>query len=360
MIIATGPSPLWYLARGAGSVTLVLLSATLALGISGALRWKPGRRTPRFIVDGLHRNLSLLGVLLLVLHILTSVLDPFAHMKLLDAFVPLASSYRPLWVGFGALAFDLMLALVLTSLIRRRLGLRAWRLVHWTAYACWPMAVLHGLGTGTDASAGWFQILTAVCVFGVVCAIGSRLATSGADAPRRAGALGALAAAAVGILVFAVKGPLAPGWAKRAGTPATLLASVKTQPVALRSAATTVPLPFSGPLAGTIRRVGRTDGTAEVDIASAVRASGTPLQLAIQIVGSPLPGGGLRMSSSAVSMGPSSAPDLYTGRIVALQGNQVLARLRRSGASTVALRVDLVIPEDSNNLTGTATAQEAA
>jgi hypothetical protein len=360
VIIATGPSPLWYLARGAGSVTLVLLSVTLALGISGALRWQPGRRIPRFIVDGLHRNLSLLAVVFLVLHILTSVLDPFAHMKLLDAVVPLTSSYRPLWVGLGALALDLLLALVLTSLVRRRLGLRAWRLVHWTAYACWPVAVLHGLGTGTDARSGWFEILTAVCVLGVVAAIGSRLAAGGAArVPQRAGGLAALAAATLGIVVFAAKGPLAPGWAKRAGTPATLLAAT-ARPVSLRTAPATVALPFSAPVDGTIRRVGRSDGSAEVDIAAAVRVSRAPVQLGIQLVGSPLNGGGLQMSSSSVTMGPRTAPDLYTGRIVGLQGSNLLARVRRSSGRTVALRVNLVIPRGSSALTGTAIARESA
>ena len=116
-----------------------------------------GARTPRFVVDGLHRNVSLLVVVLLAAHIVTSLLDPFAHLRVLDAVVPLASRYRPLWLGFGALAFDLLIALIVTSVLRARLGLRAWRAVHWAAYACWPVAVLHGLGTGTDARSAWLQ-----------------------------------------------------------------------------------------------------------------------------------------------------------------------------------------------------------
>ncbi len=362
MIIATGPSPLWYLARGAGSVTLVLLSATLILGITGALRWQPGRRIPRFVVDGLHRNLSLLAVLLLVLHILTAVLDPFAHLKLLDAVIPLASSYRPLWVGFGALAFDLLLALVLTSLVRRRLGLRAWRLVHWSAYACWPVAVLHGLGTGTDARAGWFQILTAICVLGVVCAVGSRVVAAGERSrlPRLAGALGALGAATVGIALFAVKGPLAAGWASRAGTPAALLGGGQTRRVAPRIGPVHVALPFSTALAGTLHRLNHPDGSAEVDIAAAIRAGGMPVQIAIQITGRPLSTGGLQMGASSVSMGPDGAPDLYSGRIVGLQGNRIVARLRRSRGRAVALQVDLVTTAGSESLTGSASAQETA
>ena len=164
MIVAAAPSPLWYLSRGTGAVTLVLLTATVVLGIAGTLRWRPAAGLPRFLVDGLHRNLSLLVVVLLAAHVLTAVLDPFAHLRAIDAVVPLASAYRPLWLGLGALALDLLIALVVTSLVRARLGLRAWRAVHWVAYACWPVALLHGLGTGTDASAPWLQALAALCV----------------------------------------------------------------------------------------------------------------------------------------------------------------------------------------------------
>ena len=82
---------------------------------------------------------------------------PSRTCGVIDAVVPLASRYRPLWLGFGALAFDLLVALIVTSVLRARLGLRAWRAVHWAAYACWPVAVLHGLGTGTDARSAWLQ-----------------------------------------------------------------------------------------------------------------------------------------------------------------------------------------------------------
>ena len=92
---------------------------------------------------------------LLVLHIVTSVLDGFAPIDLTDAVIPFASAYRPLWMGLGALSFDLLLALVITSLMRRRLGYRSWRAIHWLAYASWPIAVFHGLGTGSDTKLWW-------------------------------------------------------------------------------------------------------------------------------------------------------------------------------------------------------------
>ena len=102
-------------------------------------------RWPRFATTFLHRNISMLAVVFLVAHVATVVLDGFAPIGWKDAVVPFASAYRPLWLGFGAVAFDLVLALVVTSLLRNRIGPRTWRLVHWLAYVCWPFAVVHGL-----------------------------------------------------------------------------------------------------------------------------------------------------------------------------------------------------------------------
>jgi hypothetical protein len=358
---AAGPSPLWYLSRGAGAIALVLLSMTVVLGISGTLRWRPGMRTPRFVVDGLHRNVSLLVVVLLLAHILTALLDPFAHLRVIDAFVPLASHYRPLWLGFGALAFDLLIALTVTSLLRARLGLRIWRAVHWAAYACWPVAVLHGLGTGTDARAVWLQVLTAVCVGAVVIAMAARLLRDWpARARMRVAGLGLVAVALLGVVVFAIQGPLAQGWARRAGTPAPLLAAART-PVAQRplSAAATLRLPFAASLRGTAKQfTSPADGRIRLDIAAQIRA-GAPASLDLRLFGRPLAGGGLEMASSSVTLGPAGQPGLYRGRVVALNGNRVVARLASRGRRGVLLRLVLRI-DAGGAVAGTASAQEAS
>ena len=359
---AVGPSPLWYLSRGTGAITLVLLSMTVLLGISGTLRWRPGARTPRFVVDGLHRNVSLLVVVLLAVHILTALLDPFAHLRVLDAFVPFASHYRPLWLGFGALALDLLLALILTSVLRARLVLRAWRAVHWAAYLCWPVAVLHGVGAGTDARSVWLQALTAVCVGGVVIALAARLLRDWpARAGMRAGGLGLVAAALAGAVVFVVQGPLAEGWARRAGTPVALLAESRT-PVARRkvAGAPTRLLPFAASLTGTARQPSSTaDGTTQVDIAAQIHVAGPPASLDLRLFGRPLPGGGLEMSSSSVTLGPSGQPRLYRGRVVALSGNRVVARLASPRGRAVLLRVVLRL-DAGGAVAGTASAQETS
>jgi predicted ferric reductase len=219
-----GPSWYWYFARATGLVSLVLLTVVLVLGILGPLRVS-STRWPRFAIDTVHRDLSLLAVAVIVIHVLVSVLDGFAPIGLIDAVVPFVSAYRPLWLGLGAVAFDLILALVLTSVVRRRLGYRSWRLVHWLAYASWPIAVLHGLGTGSDSTRGWALALTFGCVSVVALATIARLvrADSITEGWRTAGYVATIAAALV-FFVFALVGPLSPHWAARAGTPAAVIA----------------------------------------------------------------------------------------------------------------------------------------
>ena len=123
---------------------------------------------------GLHRNLSLLVLVFLALHVGTTVVDKFVSIPLTAAFIPFASSYKAVWLSLGAVALDLLIALVATSLIRNRLGLRTWRWVHWAAYICWPVALAHGLGAGTDRGTLWVFVLTIACA--AVVAGGGHLA----------------------------------------------------------------------------------------------------------------------------------------------------------------------------------------
>jgi sulfoxide reductase heme-binding subunit YedZ len=171
---------LWYTTRGAGAVSLVLLSAVVVLGILSVLRVQ-STGWPRFLTVGLHRNLALMTLLFLALHIVTAVVDPFTHLGWLTAVVPFSSYYRTFWLGIGTIAFELLLAIVLTSLIRGFIGQVAWRLVHWLTYASWPFAVLHGVGTGTDAWSAWLFTIQAICVVAVLGAVGFRLMAGNRD-----------------------------------------------------------------------------------------------------------------------------------------------------------------------------------
>ncbi len=177
-LFAATTSATWLLTRASGAVSLLLLTATFALGIADVARWK-SRTWPRFAVDALHRNLALLAVAFVGVHVFTTLVDTFVSIGVVAAFVPFSNGYKTFFLGLGALAFDLLLALIVTSVLRRRIGVRMWRAVHWAAYACWPVALVHALGTGTDAAQTWMLALAAGCTAVVGGAIVARLSHGG-------------------------------------------------------------------------------------------------------------------------------------------------------------------------------------
>ena len=361
--LAAGPSAYWYATRGAGIVALLLLTASLAMGIVDLSRWQ-SERWPRFTVDGVHRTISLLALGVVVVHVLTTVLDSFTQISLRDAVLPFASSYRPIWVGAGALAFDLLIALSLTSILRRRIGHRTWRIVHWSAYACWPLALVHGLGTGSDATVPWMLAISVGCLGVVLGAVGWRIAAAWPRGDsRRALAWSAIGVGLAGVAFWTIQGPLASNWAARSGTPAPILTafapptSRTTQVADAAGAGSQLTFPFSARLSGhAVQRSGGS-GLVDVDIRAAMHgsASGT---LEIQILGQPLGGGGVSMSSSDVSVGPESQPLLYRGTVAALNGPQILANVS-NGSDHGRLRVRLSLAGPGQHVSGTITGSQA-
>lgn len=185
---ASSPAALWYVTRGTGVVTLLLLTLTVAIGVANVRRLQ-SRRIPRFVVDAVHRNAALLSVAFLAVHVITTLLDTYAKVSLTDVLVPFGAGYSPFWVGLGTLSVDLMLAVVVTSLLRRRVGYRIWRATHWLAYASWPVALLHALGAGTDADTTWMLGLAGGCTLVVLAATAVRFgrepALQAGSGPRR-------------------------------------------------------------------------------------------------------------------------------------------------------------------------------
>jgi DMSO/TMAO reductase YedYZ heme-binding membrane subunit len=226
--VSVGPSAYWYLTRASGTVALVLLTASVVIGIAAIARLRaPG--VPRFVVDGIHRTASLLAVAFLGVHIVTAALDSFASISLLDAVIPFVGSYRPVWLGLGTVGCDLLLAVALTSIVRERLGHATWRGVHWLSYAAWPVAVVHGLGTGSDVHQRWLQAITVACILAVLTAVvGRTMIGWPANLRLRVGALAMSAVFAGGLAVWLPGGPLGTGWARRAGTPPSLLGHPST------------------------------------------------------------------------------------------------------------------------------------
>lgn len=183
----SGSMAVWYLMRGSGVVSLMLLTGVVALGVAtwGGVRLGA---MPRFATLALHRSVSLLAVAFLAVHVVTAVADPYAAVGVIDAVVPFSAAAQPLWVGLGALSLDLVAALVVTGLLRRRIGQRAFRAVHWAAYAAWPLALLHGLGMGSDASSTWMRVAVGACILAAAGATAWRVYAGGDrdPAPARA------------------------------------------------------------------------------------------------------------------------------------------------------------------------------
>jgi methionine sulfoxide reductase heme-binding subunit len=179
----THTTALWYASRATGVVTLLLLTAVLLLGI---LVNRQGRLPglPAFAVTGLHRNVSLLAVAFLTIHVITAIVDPYVTIGLAAAVLPFVSGYKPFWLGLGAISLDLIAALILTSLARARMSRRAWRGIHWLAYAAWPLAVVHSLGSSSDARSGLVLAVMAGCVLAVAAALSWRLSRAAREIPR--------------------------------------------------------------------------------------------------------------------------------------------------------------------------------
>lgn len=150
------------------------------LGVLSSLR-SQSPRWPRFLTTGLHRNLALLTVVFLALHIVTAVVDPFTHLGWLAAVVPFSSYYRTFWLGLGVISFELLAAIVVTSFVRGFIGHGAWRAIHWLSYASWPVGVIHGFGTGTDTWSAWMLVLSVVCIAAVAIAVGYRFLSGPRD-----------------------------------------------------------------------------------------------------------------------------------------------------------------------------------
>jgi sulfoxide reductase heme-binding subunit YedZ len=368
---ATTGQAMWYLSRGTGVVTLLLLTLSIVLGIMDVRRLR-SERWPRFVLDALHRNVSLLVLAVLAVHVLTSVVDGFAPISLLDSVIPFISRYRPIWLGLGALALDLLVAVAITSMVRQRLGQRTWRAIHWLAYACFPVAVVHGLGTGTDTPGTWNLLITAACVLAVVIAASWRTAAGWPEhAGIRTAAFAALALSPVLLAIWLPRGPLGSAWARRAGTPPELLGgSARLGSGAARGAPRQVASgggaaqpaaldgPFSANLSGAIRQGQVAGGMVAVDLNMRLDGGGAR-RLDVRLEGPPSAGGGVQLSSSEVLLGTASQPNLYRGQISQLQGTNIGAQVRRSDGHALALQIAVNVDQASGAVSGTVTAQPA-
>jgi sulfoxide reductase heme-binding subunit YedZ len=155
---------LWYIDRGSGLAALLLLTTAVVLGIISVIRVH-SPRWPRFALANLHRNIALLALVFGIVHVVTAVIDSFVPIRLADAFIPFAAAYKPFWLALGTIGADLMLAVLITTALRRRLGFQAWRSVHLLSYGVWGTSLVHAIGIGSDSrSAVWGVMVVAACI----------------------------------------------------------------------------------------------------------------------------------------------------------------------------------------------------
>jgi methionine sulfoxide reductase heme-binding subunit len=341
----TSSRALWFASRGTGVVCLLLLTASVVLGIITTVRFETPH-WPRFVLEGLHRNVSLLILVFICLHVATTVIDGFAPIGYIDAVVPFHSPYRTLWLGLGAVAFDLLLALAITSVMRARLGYRIWRGVHWAAYACWPIALMHGLGTGSDARQGWMVALDVIALASVCAAVCWRLAvTWRPDLPVQWGAVAALVVVPLGVGLWAFLGPLQPGWARAKPSAAARLAAIEPESAG-----------FGGTVAGT-RAVSASgaSGLTTVSIRGAV-SSPLGLQVDLELTGRPR-AQGVALDVGKLTLGPSAAPGRWSGRVVQLNGGHVEARVADRFGHGLAVDLELQVGPAGRAFSGTISAR---
>lgn len=178
----TSSAGLWFASRATGVVALALLTVAVVLGIAVNRQGRlPG--LPGFAVVSLHRAVSLLAVAFVAIHVGTAIADPFVSIGIAASVVPFASHYQPFWLGLGAVSVDLMLALIVTSLLRGRIGRRAWRVVHWLAYVSWPVAFAHSIGSGPDLWRGYLSGLTIGCAAVIGAAVAWRIVAVRRETP---------------------------------------------------------------------------------------------------------------------------------------------------------------------------------
>jgi methionine sulfoxide reductase heme-binding subunit len=361
VIFAATNTALWYLARAAGTVALIALSLTVLLGI---VSWSRVTATgwPRLLTTNVHRNTSMLALVLVAVHIVAVVLDGFVPIAWLDAVIPFRSMYRPTWLGLGAMGFDLMIALAVTGLLRRRIGWKRFRTLHWAAYAAWGLVMVHSIGTGTDPRQSWFKMVVLVVLVAVIGAAAARslMARSQTRTTHAAAAVGVIVAACV-LVVWATHGPLKAGWAARAGTPPAVLAKVRAQAVGVTLVATAkdttaadraralraLPsLPFQSPIAGSAQIVNASDGTPWVVIDTQLQSTKARLRLSAPTAGGPV----------NIVFGPSSDAARFRGVGVVNPDGSVTASIQ-AGRTAIHINVQLLIDLNAGSATGTISAQ---
>ena len=356
----------WDTARAGGFAAYALLTLAVAVGLILRSRWH-SERWPRMVTNELHGYVSLLALVFLALHILAVAIDPFTRFGLAELLVPLTSHYRPLWMGLGIVALYLLLAVWVTTLLRRRIGHQVWRRIHGLAFVVYAAATLHGLGTGSDTRTLWGTAVYVSSVTLVAWLAARRLlvpvGSGGRPRPILAAAAGIGTVAAC---AWAVTGPYAAHWGAHAGGKHVRQAQVaaaaprpRRQVARQRLPSPLVRPPFTARFAGRVL-VAPMDQNGRITVRiDGALSGGTRDHLEILLHGVPLEDGGVVMEQSRVRMGTTTA--LYEGKVTALHGTLLIAAVR-SSRQRLRLGINLQLSPDgqaSGSVRGTRLAQQA-
>jgi len=257
----------WDIARVGGFTAYGLTLASVVIGLVLSMKVK-SPRFPRFVTNELHRFVTLLAVVFMVVHGIAVALDPFIKLGPIELLVPFLSHYRPVWMALGIVGGYLLLAVYLSERIRSRIGYSWWRRLHTLAFVVYLFATIHGLGTGTDSRTPWAIALYGGGALAVGGLLVYRLWPTGAVGRLRPAVLLGSAVAIVAVSAWAWRGPLAPGWAAAAGgaattkPPAAAAAGAVARPV---STPERITLPFQSALQGTVTQTKTDGGTLVID-----------------------------------------------------------------------------------------------
>ncbi len=331
MIVAAASQLSWYLTRGAGFLALIALTGSVLLGILSAQRWSPNRDA-KVRYAALHQTVALLGLAGLSVHIATAVADPFTHLGIATVVDPLHRSYRPLWLGIGVLASDIFIAVIITSLLRHRLGFRSWKYVHLSSYLIWAMAMVHGLGTGSDTRFLGFDLVYILSLASVIVALWSRVLTK-LSGPKlaRYGVYGATALFPAILISWALQGPLKPTWASSFTSAKVIPKSINATPTAFEMVNVSI--------AGSIFGV-----TQKIPSGGFVIAGGFSSQPAaefqVDYLGT-VKAGIVSATQVLVYVGTSADPRMYSGSASYYTPNFVSAQVANAKGQKLYLQLDL-------------------
>ncbi len=259
----------WDVARTGGLVAYALVTTSVAMGLVLSLGWRSPRWT-RFVTNEVHRFVTLLSLVFIVVHGTAIAVDPFIKMSVPDVLIPFLGSYRPVWVALGIIAAYLAVAVYLSDRVRSRVGYAWWRRFHALAFVVFVMALVHGIATGSDTRTPWALALYGGSLVLVGFLLILRLLP---DPPGRSRPVmaGVAIAAVAGVVGFTLIGPLQPGWSARAGGTVPVAAAAGGAGAAAipgpagLGVKVASPLPFDGTLTqrrGALRVQGQTtDGT---------------------------------------------------------------------------------------------------